>query len=135
MPITIETVKSKGRLVADDERYRIYDYRLDDLTISLTELKKGQETRGHSHDSNAEVYIFLGGGNATMTVGDERFQVDGGAVLIPRGEFHRVTNRSKMSDLLFLSIFTGRRTDTRAKYAGGEANLPGRSAEPTAARA
>jgi mannose-6-phosphate isomerase-like protein (cupin superfamily) len=117
MPITIDTIKSEGRLVAENERYTIHDYDLDDLTVSLTQLKKGKETRGHSHDSNAEVYFFPYGGDAAMAVGNEKFNVDHGAVLIPGGEFHRVVNKSKKSDLLFVSIFAGKRNESKAKYA------------------
>ena len=115
MHLTLDTVMKEGRVVADDERYRIHDYDLDDLTISVTELKPGKETRGHSHDSNADVYFFPGG-KALMEVGDERLGVGRGAVLIPKGKFHRVVNRSTKSDLLFVSVFPGKREHTRARY-------------------
>lgn len=133
MRLTLDTVKEKGRLVADDARYRIHDYHFDDLTVSVTELKRGQETRGHSHSSNAEVYFFPGGA-AEMLVGRERFEVAPGAILIPKGAFHRVFNRSKTSDLLFVSVFSGEREHTRARYhrdvprkAGGKAGPSGRA--------
>ena len=130
MRLTLDSVKEAGKLVADDERYRIHDYDLGDLTISVTELKRGQETRGHSHDSNAEVYFFPGG-RAIMEVGDERFKVDRGAVLIPRGEFHKVVNRSKRSSLLFVSVFQGRREHTRARYGRAAASARARRVEPS----
>ena len=114
MQLTVDTVMKKGRLVADDDRYRIHDYNLDDLTVSVTELKRGKETRGHFHSSNAEVYFFPGG-NALIEVGNEKFEVGRGAVLIPKGEFHRVVNKSKR-DLLFVSVFPGKREHTRARY-------------------
>lgn len=135
MPISIETVRSKGRLVADDKRYTIHDYQLDDLTVSLTELKKGQGTRGHAHGFNAEVYVFPEGGDAEMEVGGERFEVGRGAILIPSGEFHRVVNKSKTSDLLFVSIFSGKRKDMKANYTAVEAHRHGRRDALAAPRA
>ena len=124
MRLTLETIRKQGRLVADTERYRIHDYDLGDLTVSVTDLKKGQETRGHSHASNAEVYFF-DGGEAEMEVGKDRFEVDTGAVLIPQGEFHRVVNKSKTSDLTFVAVFSGKRELTRARYARGAVVSPG----------
>ena len=121
MRLTLDTVRTKGRLVADDERYRIHDYDLGDLTVSVTELRGGKKTRGHSHDSNAEVYFFPGG-TALMEVGDEKFEIRRGAVLIPKGEFHRVVNRSKTSDLLFVSVFPGKREQTNARYGSTDAD-------------
>lgn len=132
MPITLETVRSDGRLVADNERYRIHDYGLGDLTVSVTELKKGQRTRGHAHGSNAEVYFFPDGGDAEMEVGTERFEIERTGILIPQGEFHRVVNRSKTSDLVFVSIFSGKRNDTRAKYAPERADRTRMEAEQAA---
>jgi quercetin dioxygenase-like cupin family protein len=126
MPITIDTVRSKGRVVADDERYTVHDFDLDDLTVSLTELKKGQATRGHSHDGKAEAYFFLNPKDAEMTIGKESFSVGRGAVLIPSGEFHRVANKSKDTDLVFVSVFTGKRGDTGVSYSS-----PGREGPPS----
>lgn len=125
MPITPETVKSKGHLVADNETYTIHDYDLDDLTVSVTELKKGKATRGHSHSSTAEVYFFPEGSNAEMTVGEESFAVNRGTVLIPRGAFHRVANKSNDSELQFVAVFSGKRSESRAKYTDGPTNDTG----------
>lgn len=122
MRLTLDTVVRKGRLVADDERYHIHDYDLDGLTVSPTELKRGKETRGLLHSSNAEVYFFPGG-DAEMEVGEDRFKIYRGAVMIPKGEVHRVINRSLTSDLLSASVFPGRREDSRARY---ERSLVGR---------
>ena len=118
MLLTIDEVRSKGRLVADNERYRVRDYDLDDLTVSLTELKKGQGTRGHAHDSNAEAYFFPGG-KAEMEIGDEKVGIDEGVVLIPKGEFHRVLNLSDDSELEFVSVFPGKRESSNARYSRG----------------
>jgi mannose-6-phosphate isomerase-like protein (cupin superfamily) len=115
LPLTLDEVKSKGRLIADNDRYRVHDYDLGDLTVSLTELKRGQGTRGHTHSSNAEVYFFTGG-RAEMEIGGEKFYVDKGVVLIPKGEFHRVQNRSRDSELAFISVFPGKRKDSNALY-------------------
>lgn len=132
----MEEVRSKGRLVVDNYRYRIHDYDLDDLTVSLTELKEGQGTRGHSHSSNAEVYFFTGG-KAEMEIGGETFDIDEGVVLIPRGEFHRVQNRSTDSELTFVSVFPGKRKNSNARYSqdrrGGvtDKSAPIRRREPS----
>ena len=119
MPASAKTVETEGVLMADNERYRVHDYPLGDLTVSVTELKGGQETRGHSHPSRAEVYFFLDGGDAEMAVGGERFRVRQKVVLIPQGEFHKVINRSKSSSLRFVSVFSGNRREAKPKYAPG----------------
>ena len=123
MPITLDAVKSKGRLVADNDTYKVHDFDLNDLTVSVTELKVGKATRGHSHDSNAEVYFFPAGSDAEMTVGTDHFPVNQGAVLIPKGEFHRVENKSSDSELQFVAVFAGRRSESKAKYADSDSDV------------
>ena len=51
-----------------------------------------------------------------MEIGGEKFYVDKGVVLIPKGEFHRVQNRSRDSELAFISVFPGKRKDSNALY-------------------
>jgi oxalate decarboxylase/phosphoglucose isomerase-like protein (cupin superfamily) len=114
---SVKTIKEEGRLVADNERYTLYDYRLDELTVSLTELKKGQETRGHSHESNAEVYTFLKGGHGAIIIGNDRFEADGSTFFIPRGVFHKVVNESGETELRFIAVFMGDRKESAAVYA------------------
>jgi mannose-6-phosphate isomerase-like protein (cupin superfamily) len=123
MPITSQTVATRGRVVADDERYLVHDYVLDDLTVSMTELRKGQETKGHSHESNAEVYVFFGGAKGRMVVGDETFPVTEGAVLIPKGKFHKVINESQGAPLRFLAVFSGARGEMNAKYSREDSQM------------
>ena len=48
---------------------------LDNLTLSKTFLKPGQETNGHSHENQEEIYFFVEG-NATMIVGEEEFDAN-----------------------------------------------------------
>jgi len=96
--------KQKAELAKDDERYRIYDYKMRRFVISLTELKSHQETRGHSHPGIEEVYYFFEGkgkiqlGKKTINVGE------GDIIPIPDGEFHKVSNLLD-KELKFLCFF------------------------------
>jgi quercetin dioxygenase-like cupin family protein len=116
MPISVDEVKREGHLVASNERYVIYDYDFGDMTVSLTELKKGQETRGHSHPANSEVYVFVSG-EGTMEVGPKKMKVGREVMLVPKGAFHRVVNDSPTEDLTFLCVFPGKREANRPRYA------------------
>jgi len=78
--------------------------KLEHLTVSITELHAGKETRGHKHENVEEVYFCLEG-NGEMEVDNERFKFEkGDVVVIPQGAFHRVYNTSK-KELKFLAIF------------------------------
>src|SRR3989344_9033776 len=110
MKFRTETFKDVAELVLDNERYKVYDLKLEHLTVSITELHPGKETRGHSHENVEEVYLCLegngeievslpaGGGQEKMPFGK------GDVVTIPLGAFHRVYNKSK-KDLKFMAIF------------------------------
>ena len=84
----------------------VYDFKfLDNLVVSMTELHPGKETSGHSHENEEEVYIFLEG-SGEMQLGDERFPVKkGDIVLIRGGKFHKVFNPKGPEDLKFFCIF------------------------------
>lgn len=98
-----------GEIVKDNETYLLKDNRtLNNLVLSSTKLYRGQATRGHSHIGQEEVYFFIQG-TGIMDVGDQRFRVNAGdVVLIPDGEFHRVINDGEI-DLLFNCVFDGKR--------------------------
>lgn len=99
-----------GEVVKDDERYLLKDNKfLKNLVLSSTELKPLQETRGHSHPGQEEVYIFVGG-TGKIIVGEEEFDVGPDTViLIPDGAFHKVINTDNYP-LYFVCVFDGKRT-------------------------
>lgn len=98
-----------GDIVKDNETYLLRDNKtLKNLVLSSTRLYRGQSTRGHSHIGQEEVYFFVQG-TGIMEVGDQRFRVGAGdIILIPDGEFHRVINDGEMN-LLFNCVFDGKR--------------------------
>ena len=59
----IREYKQLAKLIRDNEVYKVYDLPgLEDIEISLTELRSHKSTIGHSHDKVDEVYIFINGG-------------------------------------------------------------------------
>lgn len=110
MMVSMEDVG--GELVKDTEVYQIKDNKfLRDLVLSSTKLYRGQQTRGHRHPGQEEVYFFFQG-YGKMIVGEEDskpFTVKrGDVVLIPDGAFHRVINDGDMN-LIFNCVFNGKR--------------------------
>ncbi len=104
MKFTPQTFKDVAELVMSNERYNVLDLKLEHLTISITELHAGKETRGHKHENIEEVYFCLeGSGEIEVDSGKMKFE-KGDVVPIPCGAFHRVYNHSK-KDLKFLAIF------------------------------
>ena len=100
-----------GVIVKDNDTYVLKDNtELKNLVLSSTFLKAGQETRGHSHPGQEEVYIFVSG-NGSIQVGDANLDVGpGSVVLIPDGAFHKVWNKSNQSALYFVCVFDGKRS-------------------------
>jgi len=101
-----------GDVIKDDDTYLIKDNKtLKNLILSSTKLYRGQQTRGHRHPGQEEVYFFVQG-HGKMIVGDEdsdEFEVSvGDIVLIPDGAFHRVINDGEMN-LVFNCVFDGKR--------------------------
>ncbi len=101
-----------GEVVKDNEVYILKDNRdLNNLVLSSTWLYRGQQTRGHRHVGQEEVYFFVQG-RGKMIVGEETdlpFDVSpGDVVLIPDGAFHRVINDGD-SHMLFNCVFQGKR--------------------------
>ena len=101
-----------GEVVKDNETYQLKDNKtLKNLVLSSTRLYRGQQTRGHRHVGQEEVYFFVGG-SGKMIVGEEDsepFDVrSGDVVLIPDGAFHRVINDGDL-DMLFNCVFDGKR--------------------------
>ena len=101
-----------GEVIKNNETYLLKDNRtLNNLVLSQTVLYRQQQTRGHRHEGQEEVYFFVIG-SGQMIVGDEDsepFRVIGGdVVLIPDGAFHRVINDGEMN-LIFNCVFDGKR--------------------------
>lgn len=98
-----------GKVVADTERYKLVDNtELKNLVLSKTSLHVGQETRGHTHPGQEEVYFFVSG-FGTMIVDGNTFDVNAGHVVqIPDGAFHKVINVGDV-DLEFICVFDGSR--------------------------
>ena len=101
-----------GEIIKDNEVYRLKDNKeLNNLVLSSTYLYRGQQTRGHRHQGQEEVYFFVYG-RGKMIVGeetDEPFDVGpNDIVLIPDGAFHRVINDGD-SHMLFNCVFQGKR--------------------------
>lgn len=101
-----------GEIVKDNETYLLRDNKtLKNLVLSSTLLYREQQTRGHRHPGQEEVYVFIRG-YGKMIVGNEDsepFPVGpGSVVLIPDGAFHRVINDGDMN-LLFNCVFQGTR--------------------------
>ncbi len=101
-----------GEVVKDNETYLLKDNKfLKNLVLSSTKLYRGQQTRGHRHEGQEEVYFFVSG-YGKMIVGEEDsepFVVSpGDIVLIPDGAFHRVINDGD-SHMLFNCVFQGSR--------------------------
>jgi oxalate decarboxylase/phosphoglucose isomerase-like protein (cupin superfamily) len=99
-----------GEVVKDNETYLLKDNKyLNNLVLSSTKLYRGQQTRGHRHAGQEEVYFFVQG-YGKMIVGnetDEPFDVGAGdIVLVPDGAFHRVINDGEMH-MIFNCVFQG----------------------------
>jgi len=116
MKIQLDNVR--GEEIKNDDTYIITDNSyLEHMTVSRTLLKEGQMTKGHSHDSQEEVYIFTQG-EAFMQIGDEFHHAKhGDTFLIKAGEFHRVFNKSVSVSCAFTCIFEKYdRSGDAAKY-------------------
>ncbi len=99
-----------GEVVKDNETYLLKDNKfLNNLVLSSTELKPHQQTTGHLHKGQEEVYFFVSG-KGFMTVDEDEYDVKAGTVvLIPDGAFHRVYNDSD-EPLYFVCVFDGKRS-------------------------
>ena len=100
--------------IRSDERYSIDDLPIHDdknkviATVSVTRLYGGQMTRGHVHPDTGEFYFFVSGsGMIQIGTTEQRLVRENSVVYIPRNTFHRVTNRSDYTDLLFYTFYPG----------------------------
>jgi mannose-6-phosphate isomerase-like protein (cupin superfamily) len=95
-----------GELIKSDDVYDLVDNNdLEKMTTSSTILKPGKNTRGHSHDGQEEVYVFMSG-RGRMKIDDTLIDVKKDSVVpIKNGQFHQVFNDSDEEDMLFIAIF------------------------------
>ena len=104
-----------SKIVKQNETYTLLDNtKLNNLVVSKTILHPGQETTGHKHEGQEEVYQFVSGRGKMEVNPDWRrgagfFVAPGDIVLIPDGYFHKVWNESKTEDLVFVCVFDGKR--------------------------
>ena len=107
--------KKDSKIVKDNDTYRLIDNtELNNLVVSKTILHPGQETTGHKHPGQEEVYQFTSGHgrmecNPDHIQGAAFFVGPGDVVLIPYGHFHKVWNESETEDLIFVCVFDGKR--------------------------
>ena len=101
--------KPHFKVVKQDERYTVSDNTdLNAFVVSRTILYAGQQTTGHKHKGQEEVYLFTRG-DGRMELDDEILTVSkGDIVLVEDGQFHRVYNPT-LTSLEFVCIFNGTR--------------------------
>jgi quercetin dioxygenase-like cupin family protein len=112
---SLNIIRERGFLVAENERYTIHDLEVDELTVSLTELKKDQETRGHSHGDCSEIYFFKGGKGKMQVDGQVHYVTQGAVIIVPRGKFHKVINLG-LETLTFVAVFEGKRSSKKYDF-------------------
>jgi mannose-6-phosphate isomerase-like protein (cupin superfamily) len=79
---------------ADDKMQKVVLFESPRFFCDIYCLKPGQAQRVHAHPDADKIYYVLNG-RATMQVGEEQAEVEGGvAILAPAGADHGVSNRS-----------------------------------------
>ena len=98
-----------AEIAKQDDRYLVEDNNmLNNLVVSTTELMPSQQTNGHKHEGQEEVYIFTGG-TGRIEIDDALYEANAGdTFLIEDGVFHKVYNHGH-EILEFMCIFNGRR--------------------------
>lgn len=109
MKIHYENNEVGGDIVKATDVYTLRDNKtLNKLVLSQTILHAAQNTNGHYHEGQEEVYFFVHG-RGRMIVDENEMEVKAGdIVLIPDGLFHKVFNTGE-SDLVFNCVFDGKR--------------------------
>ena len=88
---------------ADDKMQKVALFESPRFFCDVYCLRPGQAQRVHAHADADKIYYVLNG-HATVQVGDEETEVEGGvAILAPAGTAHGVSNRS--DDPLTLLVF------------------------------
>ena len=102
MKYTIRSIPGESRT---NERYTVNDNtELDNLIISNVHLYRNQETLGHSHANQDEVYFFVFG-QGSMLIDDITHRVSAGdVVLVPHSKFHKVFNTGDTT-MIFNTVY------------------------------
>ncbi len=109
----IKLNETDSNIVKENSTYTLFDNtELNNLVVSKTILHPNKCTTGHVHYGQEEVYQFVSG-EGYMEIGyasSPTLNVSAGdTVLIPDGHFHKVHNKSKYEDLVFICVFDGKR--------------------------
>lgn len=98
-----------GEVIKDNDTYLLKDNTFGkNLVLSSTFLRAQQETNGHRHEGQEEVYMFVSG-EGEMEIDHRRFTVGpGDVVCINDGEFHKVYNTGDIG-LYSVCVFDGGR--------------------------
>jgi mannose-6-phosphate isomerase-like protein (cupin superfamily) len=79
-------------------------------TVSITELKVNKATRGHSHNTQKEIYLFLSGSGIIRR--GANYKIVSGSKksieYVSKGEYHRVFNTSDKEKLIFITLCKGK---------------------------
>ena len=106
----IELNGNDSKIVKKNKTYTLIDNtELNNLVVSKTILHPKKSTTGHNHKGQEEVYQFVSGYGTTIVGTDCHLVGPGDVVLIPDGDFHRVSNTSEYEDLIFVCVFDGSR--------------------------
>jgi oxalate decarboxylase/phosphoglucose isomerase-like protein (cupin superfamily) len=102
MKYTINHIPGESRT---NERYTVNDNtELTNLVISNVHLYRNQETLGHFHVNQDEVYFFVSG-QGSMLIDEVTHQVSAGdVVLVPHSKFHKVYNTG-ICALIFNTVY------------------------------
>ena len=108
MKLSINNIE--GTVLRDNEVYTVKDNtNLKNLVLSSTALNPGQQTTGHSHEGQEEIYFFVSG-NGAIQIDNDLYNASAGDVfLIKDGAFHKVFNKSDNEQLYFVCVFQGKR--------------------------
>jgi mannose-6-phosphate isomerase-like protein (cupin superfamily) len=103
--------KLDGKTIKDNDVYKLIDndFILTNLIVSTTTLHPSQNTTGHSHEDQEEVYMFTSG-VGIIKIGDINYPAKQGDVfVIPKKHFHKVWNTHDKLELEFICVFEGER--------------------------
>ncbi len=99
-----EVILKEGELIAENERYVLYDYKVQNtgFSISLTVLKPGKSTRGHRHVN--EQFYFFATGTGTMDLEQKLIEVKPLSLIrVESNTFHKINNPNKIT-LIFVAF-------------------------------
>ncbi len=99
--------------VADIKAYKLRDIYFPgkegfiNYTLSITNLRAGQQTRGHSHSDNVELCRIEKGDCFVVLDGTATRVKSGAIILVGKTVHHKIINASTTEDVVFASYFPG----------------------------